>query len=522
MTIRLRQLAIDVAALRSELQDGDLANVRWLVNVNRWLMIAFSSVAMIFIVLLVKEARDARRAERQALASEQRTRHVAEHDLLTDLPNRLMFHRLLSDALERTQARGSAAALILCDIDDFREINETLGHDLGDTLLVATARRLRSLLGEGDVLARLGSDEFAILRPQAADMPAGTAADSAAAIEGLRAAFDAPFIWGDRTVSVTLSFGIACFPRDAGDVESLLRAADLALQTAKAEDRRCVRVYRPEMSRDLLERKALEADLQAAIAAGDIEVHFQPQIRLADGRFLGAEALARWRHPERGWISPGVFIPLAEKSGLIGALAEQVLETACREALRWPGGAGADSIVAVNVSPAQFAYEDVFSQVQAVLARIPFPARRLELEITEGLLMRDVRAALVILDQFSALGIRLAIDDFGTGYSSLNYLKHFPLHKLKIDQSFVRDLLNSDSDRMIVETIVSLAVGLGLRTIAEGIETEAHHQLLRELGCDEGQGYWYGRPMPGDDLLAWLAAWEDRPTDVAARSERAA
>jgi diguanylate cyclase (GGDEF)-like protein len=495
---RLRQLAVDVAHVRGELQDGDLANVRWLVDVNRWLVIGFSAVAVFFVALLIREAVDARRAEAVARENERRSRYLAEHDPLTGLPNRLKFNQALADTLARAAATGDAVALLILDLDGFSAVNDTFGHQAGDGLLMAVTERLAAATTAGEILVRLGSDEFALICRGGAEP-----VDPSAVAERLRRTFERPFVLRDHAVQMTASMGAACFPADCDDLATLLKAADLALQAARAEGRGHHRLFAAAMLTELRQRRDLEDDLRAAIAAGAIEVFFQPQVDLKDGRCTGAEALARWRHPERGPISPGVFIPLAEKTGLISALGRLVLDVACREALSWPAEA-AGGVVAVNISPAQFAYDDLAAEVGAVLTATGLPAARLELEITEGVLMRDRRAAIDTLGRLRALGVKLALDDFGTGYSSLSYLKHFPMDKLKIDQSFVRGSAESADDRMIVGTIVGLASGLRLNSIAEGIETADHLRLLIALGCREGQGYYFAKPMPPAEFRAWL------------------
>ncbi|MDS4071854.1 MAG: EAL domain-containing protein [Defluviicoccus sp.] len=499
--VRLRQLMVDVATVRSDLQDGDLANVRWLIGANRWMLLAFGGITAVFIVLLMKEALDARRAERIASDSERKSRHIAEHDGLTGLPNRMLFHTRLREAIADAAASGLDVLLLTLDLDGFKDINDTFGHDFGDAALTAAADRLRQALPPDAFLVRLGADEFAVIRTGN-----GASESEEALANHLLATFQQPLVCGDRTVQLGTSIGAARFPVDGTDAETMMRAADLALHAAKAAGRACFQPFRVGMMTEVQRRQDMQEDLRRAIAGGELEVFLQPQIDLVSGGCIGAEALLRWRNGDKGWISPGVFIPLAEQTGLILPLGRFVMEAACREAMRWEGAA-ARATVAVNVSPAQFLYQDIYAEVCDVLEATGLPAHRLELEITEGLLMRDQRAAMTVLKRLEDLGVQLAVDDFGTGYSSLSYLKQFPVQKLKVDQSFVREIEANASDKMIVRTIVTLASGLGLRTIAEGIETPAQSRILGELGCEEGQGYLFARPMPAADFRSWTSTW---------------
>ena len=504
--LRLRQLMIDVATIRMELQDGDLANVRWLIGVNHWMLLAFGGITTLLIFMLMREALDARRAERIASDSERQARHVAEHDGLTGLPNRMLFHARLREAIASATATGQTVSLMTLDLDGFKDINDTFGHDFGDAVLSAAADQLRQALPADALLVRLDGDEFAVVHTGSG----GDAGEEALA-HHLLATFQEPLACADRTVQIGTSVGAARFPDDGTDAETLMRGVDLALHAAKSAGRNRFERFRAAMMTAVQQRKALQDDLRRAIAEGALEVYLQPQIDLVSGGCIGAEALLRWRHPAQGWISPGVFIPLAEETGLILPLGRFVLEEACRQAVRWQGTA-ARAVVAVNVSPAQFLYQDIYAEVCDVLAATGLPPCRLELEITEGLLMREQRAAMAVLKRLEALGVQLAVDDFGTGYSSLSYLKQFPVQKLKVDQSFVREIEANASDKMIVRTIVTLASGLGLRTIAEGIETEAQSRILRELGCEEGQGYLFAKPMPAVDFRAWAGSWAARPS----------
>jgi diguanylate cyclase (GGDEF)-like protein len=507
-TNRLRQLAIDLAHVRAELQDGDLENVRWLTGINRWMLAGFGFVLVIFIGSLISEILAARRAERAAAANERKTRYVAEHDQLTDLPNRIVFRRQLEQAIEHARRTGSGLALHILNLDGFKTINDTLGRTYGDALIVDTATRLRTALAVSDRLFRLGGDEFAVL--QRMDIGSADWQTSAAA---LLATCEKPFSLDDREVHIASSVGIARFPGDANSGESLLKCADIALTEAKKE-RRCLMPFEPAMQAILEDQRQLTDDLRRALTGDELQVFYQAQVNLLDQRCIGAEALVRWRHPEKGWISPATFIPIAEKSGLILPLGRLVLEKACEAALSWQSPA--DTVVAVNVSSSQFIHQDIVEEVREVLASTGLPAWRLELEVTESLLMTDENAAISKLNCLHELGVRLAIDDFGTGYSSLNYLKHFKVNKLKIDQSFIQDLADDQDDQSIVRAVVDLGKALGLRVIAEGIEDREQLEILSRLGCDEGQGYLFEKPLPFDEFLDWLAQWnsDQRQADM--------
>ena len=430
--------------------------------------------------------------------SEQRAQYLAEHDVLTDLPNRRRFQQHLGNRLKRVHAGGGEVALHLLDLDGFKNINDTYGHAFGDGLLVATSARLGEALTDDEVLVRLGGDEFAVIETRDIAPVAWQATP-----QKLLAAFERPFIIQGRQIQLGTSIGVARFPSDGRDGGDLLKAADLALYVAK-EKRGTFEAFNSDMLIRAEEYRQLLHDLKQAIADDELELHYQPQVSLTDGSCIGAEALLRWRHRALGWVSPEIVIPIAEESGLIHEIGSWVLESACREALCWQGLA-ADAVVAVNVSPLQFVHEDIVELVGSILESTGLPAERLELEITEGVLMRDEQSAIETLQRLHDLGVRLAIDDFGTGYSSLSYLKRFRVDKLKIDQSFVRDMEHDRQDQMIVRTIIDLAESLGMQTIAEGIETRSQMKLLTELGCAEGQGYLYARPMPATKFLAYLA-----------------
>ena len=428
-------------------------------------------------------------------AAEAQIAHMAQHDSLTGLPNRVAFGVRLEAAID-----ASVPVAVLClDLDRFKEINETLGHAAGDVILQQAAARIAASLGAGDVAARVGADEFIILQHC---IPSSTYAgqEADALVSVLMRELSRPYALGCGEVVIGASIGIALCPQDCSDVEGLLRFGALALYEAKAAGRGTARRFSPEMDRALQQRSALERDLRRAIGEAALDVHFQPQCRLATGAMVGAEALLRWTHPERGPISPAEFIPIAEETGLIGPLGEWVLNTACRVAASWPQKLR----VAVNISPAQFRTGDLVGQVRAALAASTLDPGRLELEITEGVMLYDTEATLGILAALKGLGVRLAMDDFGTGYSSLSYLRRMPIDKIKIDQSFIRELGREPAATALVRSIIGIGRGLGIEANAEGVETEEQALLLGQEGCHEVQGWYYGRPCPAAVFAAGL------------------
>ncbi len=437
--------------------------------------------------------------------AEAHIRHMAHHDALTGLPNRALF----TERLERTLAhlrwehrledhRAAPTvgpwliAVLFLDLDHFKDVNDTLGHAAGDTLLQLVAARVGHCLRGEDTLARLGGDEFAVLLDNGA-----TSAEQAVEVaQRIMSAVSAPYALDGHEALVSISIGITLCARDdeeRADPALLLQQADMALYQAKAKGRGICCFFQAVMHAGLHRRKDMERDLRRALAKRGLEVHFQPLVALASQRIVGAEALVRWRHPEHGMVPPAEFVPLAEAAGLIGELGAWVLRTACARAARWDG-----LCLAVNLSPEQVRQPDLVELVTAVLAETGLPPARLELEITEGILLHDTAATLATLGRLRALGIGIALDDFGTGYSSLSYLCRFPFNKLKVDRSFVTNMADDTAAAAVVQAVVTLGRGLGMRVIAEGIETEAQLDLLRAMGCDEGQGYLLGRPCPAE------------------------
>jgi diguanylate cyclase (GGDEF)-like protein len=432
-------------------------------------------------------------AARQKL--EAQLTHMAHHDGLTALPNRLLFREEMERELARAR-RGEPVAVLCVDLDHFKRVNDTLGHAAGDALLQAAAERLRACVRETDIVARLGGDEFAIVQVLADQPRAATVL-----AERLIADLSRPFDIEGHQVVVGASVGIALAPSDGTEADQLMKSADMALYRAKADGRGVLRYFESEMDAKMQARRALELDLRKALAEREFELFYQPIVDLQSNRVAGFEALLRWNHPTQGLISPGEFIPIAEDMGLIVPLGEWVLRRACLEAAGWP-----DNIkVAVNLSPAQFKSKTLALAVTSALADSGFPANRLELEITESVLLQDNETVRAILHQLRDLGVRISMDDFGTGYSSLSYLRSFPFDKIKIDQSFVRDMCLHDDSIAIVRAVAGLGRNLGMSTTAEGVETNEQLGRLRDEGCTEVQGYLFSRPLPASEVPRLLA-----------------
>jgi diguanylate cyclase (GGDEF)-like protein/PAS domain S-box-containing protein len=415
--------------------------------------------------------------------SEQHIRYLAHHDALTSLPNRNRFNSAIAREIDALAGNSKLAVLCL-DLDRFKEINDLFGHAAGDKVLQTVATRISALLDEGQIMARLGGDEFAILLPGVPDVNAARRfADRV--LGALRVQGDTP-----ETDSISCSVGIAMYPDDADDRETLLTHADTALYRAKTDGRNTYRVFEAKMGAAVRERRLIEHDLRHAIARGEMRLVYQPQKDLKTGDVSGFEALLRWKHATRGDISPTIFIPIAEEAGAILNIGEWVLRTACQEAATWPQ----PLTIAVNVSTLQI-YDASFAHtVHGILLETGLPPSRLELEITETALVRDLNRALATLRQIKALGVRIAMDDFGTGYSSLSNLRAFPFDKIKIDGSFIKSVDSNEQAAAIVRTVLGLGRGLGLPVLAEGVETPGEMQFLREQDCDEIQGYLIGRP----------------------------
>ena len=422
--------------------------------------------------------------------AEERITHLAHYDPLTDLPNRALFHDRLQHRLAHLLP-GEQLAVLYIDIDEFKSVNDTLGHLVGDELLKSVAVSLSGCTRGEDFVARLGGDEFAVVQ---------TAVTSEAEVVDLAtrifAAIRAPYDCIGHQVSTDASIGIALAPQHGADLHQILKNADLAMYAAKSAGRRTYRFFEPDMDAKVTSRRLMELDLRRAISDGALEVYYQPCLDLQSGEITGCEALLRWRHPQRGMISPAEFIPIAEETGLINQIGEWVLMTACAEATTWP-----DRIrLAVNVSPVQFKSGTLALKIVSALAASGLEASRLELEITEAVLIRDDEAALAILHQLREIGVRIALDDFGTGYSSLSYLQRFPFDKIKIDRCFINDIEEPEGSSCIVQAVVNIAAAREMTTTAEGVETRQQRDLLRTLGCSEMQGYLFSPPKPASDI----------------------
>jgi diguanylate cyclase (GGDEF)-like protein len=433
--------------------------------------------------------------------AERQIAHLAHYDALTDLPNRVLFRERLGHELERTK-RGEQLAMLYIDIDEFKAVNDSLGHAVGDELLKAVALRLRGCVREMDFVARLGGDEFAIVQTNV-EQPDDVMGLVKRIYDEIREPFDC---LGHR-LSTDASIGIALAPHDGADLDQLLKSADLAMYGAKADGRRTYRFFEPEMDARVKARRTLELDMrQAIVDGGGFELHYQPVVDLQRNEVVGCEALLRWRHPERGLISPAEFIPIAEETGMICEIGDWALATACAEAMHWP----TQIRLAVNVSPVQFRSHAFSLKVANVLATTGLAARRLELEITEAVLIRDDDVALNLLQHLRDLGVRIALDDFGTGYSSLSYLRRFPFDKIKIDRCFVDGIEQAGGSSAIVQAVINIAIAQNMTTTAEGIETDPQREMLRDLGCTEMQGFLFSRPLPVEGIRTLLLGAADK------------
>ncbi|WP_247442045.1 EAL domain-containing protein [Bradyrhizobium sp. 197] len=436
-----------------------------------------------YLINVVEDVTERRRAD-------EKIAHMAHYDALTDLPNRVLFRDQIEHELEKV-AGGGQFALLYIDIDEFKGINDSLGHHVGDELLKAIAGRIRGCLGQGDLIARLGGDEFAVIQTGIE-----SSADVVSFVTRIFEAIRRPYHCFGHQLSTDASIGIALAPQDGTDLDQLIKNADLAMYGAKAEGRRTHRFFEPEMDASAKARLSLEQDLRQALVSGGFDIHYQPLVDLRSNEVAGCEALLRWRHPERGMVSPAEFIPIAEDTGLINELGDWVLRMACNEAATWP----AHVRVAVNVSPVQLKCDTLALRIAGALAASGLAPSRLELEITEAVLIRDDEAALSILHQLRAIGVRIALDDFGTGYSSLSYLKRFPFDKIKIDRCFVADIAETSGAPVIVQAVVNIAAASNMTTVAEGVETEAQREMLRALGCTQMQGYLFSKPKPASEV----------------------
>lgn len=434
--------------------------------------------------------------------AQERLNQLAHFDVLTGLPNRALFNERAGEALAQARACGSRCAMLLLDLDRFKEMNDALGHETGDQLLRAVARRLDRDSAEGVIAARIGSDEFALLLPKISSSEA-----AALASREILARISEPYYVASHEYHMTASLGVSLFPEDGEDADLLLRHAQTACHRARLGGGSDLRLFRAEMSQGITHRVRLRAALRRAIEQESLVAHYQPLVSLRSGHISAAEALLRWPHPEQGMIGPGVFIPLAEETDLILPLGEWVLRTACLQVMAWQQELPDGLCLTVNLSPRQFRDREIVASVEGILRQTGMRPHCLQLEITEGTAMWDVEGSLETMKRLADLGVRLAIDDFGKGYSSLSCLKTFPVHAIKIDQAFTADVARNPQDAAIVRAIIEMAHGLNLEVIAEGVETEEQFDFLRSAGCDQLQGYYFSRPLPPEGFREFLEKW---------------
>ncbi len=452
-----------------------------------------------FVLLIGLMLRYMRRTAEEISAGESQLRHLALHDPVCGLPNRIYFSDRLEKAINDVRQGGASAAVFYIDLDHFKDVNDTLGHHIGDELILSVTQRLSRIMRGDDLVARLGGDEFAIITACASD------SYSLQAIAGrIISAVCAPYLISGHNIIIGASIGIAAIDRRARDAADILRYADMALYRAKNEGRNRACIYDAAMDADLSNRKLLEGDLLYAIRNDGLAAAYQPLMNASGDTIIGVEALARWTHPTLGQIPPSQFIPIAEHSGLIVDLGEWMLRRACLDGRAWPG-----LTIAVNVSPLQFRRSDFVEVVERILTETDFPANRLELELTESTLLGNLETAELSMLRLKAIGVRFALDDFGTGYSSLLYLRRFPFDKLKIDTSLVRSIEKAPDAAAIVHAVVSLGRGLGMKVTAEGVETAEQHLFLRAAGVHQMQGYRFGKPGPAGEINARLASPDD-------------
>jgi diguanylate cyclase (GGDEF)-like protein/PAS domain S-box-containing protein len=465
-------------------------------EVSIWLELSYRVAMVEHVCYGVLVGRDI--TERKA--AQDRVKFLVHHDALTGLPNVLLAQDRLQQAISLADRDHGKLALMVVDLDRFKAINDTLGHSVGDEVLIAAAKRLGECLRDTDTLCRQGGDEFLILLPNLADPDA-----SVVFLAKLMLGFLAPFQVDGKDLTMTISVGVSIYPDDGRDFDTLLKRADMAMYRAKDDGRNTYRFFNKDMNEDVQERLTIHFGLRRALEKRQFVLHYQPQVDIASGALVGAEALIRWQHPELGMVPPARFIPAAEESGLIVPIGEWVLLEACLEAARWQQAGLSGLVVAVNLSALQFKRGDIEQSVIMALQESGIDPSQLELELTESILIGDTEQVLETVMRLKQMGVKLSIDDFGTGYSSLSYLKRFKVDKLKIDQSFIRNLASDLDDEAIVRAVIQMAHSLGLRTIAEGVESKQVLDRLRLYHCDEIQGYFISRPIPAAQFLATYA-----------------
>ena len=425
--------------------------------------------------------------------------HLAHHDVLTDLPNRILLQDRLSQAIELARRQGRLLAVMFMDLDQFKHINDSLGHAVGDQLLQSVARRLVGCVRHSDTISRQGGDEFVLLLPYIEH-----AEDAVLSVQKIFAALALPHRIDQHDLHISVSIGISIYPNDGQDAETLIKSADVAMYSAKENGRNNFKFFEQGMNVRAVQRQSIEASLRRALERQEFVLHYQPKINLRSGAIVGVEALIRWQHPERGLLLPEQFVPIAEDCGLILPIGRWVLRESCRQVRAWLQAGLPPITLAVNTSALEFRAKDFLENICAILEQTRLEPRYLELELTESLLMRDAESTATLLHALADLGVKLAIDDFGTGYSSLSYLRKFPINTLKIDQSFVSQLTSNPDDAAIAMAVIGLGKSLKQRVIAEGVETAEQYAFLLTQQCDEGQGYYFGRPMPAGEFAKLL------------------
>lgn len=451
-----------------------------------------------------QEARNRHAAERER--DRARLEYLAQFDALTGLPNRILFRDRLDQALARAAREERWVTLLHVDLDNFNVVNDEISHEVGDAVLVEVGKRLTGAVRESDTVAHLGGDEFTVI------LEGDREVDGAERVaQKIITELATPHQAGDLKLYITASLGVAIYPMDGQGADELLRGADLAMNAAKRAGRNSYRLFTSDLRQNSSERLALVTSLRQAIEDNEgLSLWYQPKLDLATGAIFGAEALLRWQHPERGMVMPGDFIPLAEETDLIIPLGQWVIEEACHQSQQWSGDNDEDLVLSVNVSPRQFHHDGFVESISAVLERTRMDPTNLELELTEGTLIRDLDQAFDTLNRLREIGVRISIDDFGTGYSSLSYLKRLPIDILKIDRSFVDDITSNSDDAAISEAIISLGQTLNLHVIAEGVETSAQQEMLTAMGCNSLQGYYISPPLPVGEFEGWLAGLQGR------------
>ena len=432
----------------------------------------------------------------QALAD---LEYLANHDGLTDLPNRNLFNERLSQVLDRAKRSGESVALMFMDLDHFKDVNDTLGHQVGDELLREVGRRLVSCVRAEDTVARLGGDEFALVQ-----VGLNYPVDANVQAQRILSKLSEPIHVGSHKLFTSGSIGITVYPGDSDTAEQLQKNADLAMYLAKEDQRNTFRFFDADLNAVVKRRSFLEQQLRNALEYDQLMVFYQPKVSIESGRPCGAEALIRWLHPEQGMVSPAEFIPVAERTGIINQIGEWTLRKACAQFKSWHDAGFDDLLLAVNLSAAQFNLRDVPVMVREILDDVGYDPSKLELEITETAVMNDMRDAVEVLNQLHDIGVSLSIDDFGTGYSSLSYLRQLPVNRIKIDKSFIAEVDTADAAAAIARAVVTLGQSLGLEVVAEGVETASQLQYLKEIQCDEAQGYLYSRPVPPEEFELYI------------------